>query len=66
MRVKAKIRCEIEVEVGVWDGKASFDSLKEQVRGEGARKVSNLISEHGGKVIGTPKVIMVQFEERDT
>lgn len=40
--VSARIRCEIEVEVGNWDGKATFDTLRDQVVREGQNIVNSI------------------------
>lgn len=61
---KARIRCEVEIEVGTWDGNGTFDELHDQVAREGVRALENMESRGGGKlkVIGTPTVVMVTTE----
>ncbi len=63
--VKARIRCEIEVDVGTWNSSASFEQLKEQVRSEGRHLVEGVLQGGSkitcprGKIVGEPKVLFV-------
>lgn len=65
--ITARIQCTVEITVGVWGGGKSvdMDALTEQVRSEGARKLSDMIRKTGdsGRVIGTPKVLFVLLGE---
>ena len=61
--VKAKIRLEIEVEVGTWDDKATFGTLQPQVAREGLMAVRKMIADTGGKgrIVGEPQVVCVLY-----
>jgi len=65
--VSARIRVEVEVEVGTWNGQSTFDELQEQVRKEGRTLADYLFAEGPrrtkGRVVGTPKVLFVQVSE---
>lgn len=45
--ISARIRCEIEVEVGFWNGKQTFDDLHQQVVREGENIVHAILGEQG-------------------
>jgi hypothetical protein len=64
VKATARIRCEVEIEVGTWDGSGTFDQLHDQVLGEGVAALSNMESRSGArlKIVGTPVVVMVTTE----
>ena len=68
-RVKSKIRVEVEIDVGVWDGKATFDGLHSQIVKEGTQIVRSIFeAEQGckparGRVVGNAHVICVMVED---
>lgn len=55
--VSARIKCEIEVEVGRWDGKSTFNDLREQVRREGTQIVQNMFQHR--EIRETPRGVLV-------
>ncbi len=68
--VSARIRVEIEIEVGKWDGKATFDELQSQVSREGCEIARRIFENRpiketpSGRVIpGTAKVLFVIMGE---
>jgi len=69
VRVKAKIRCVIEVDVGVWKSDTSFDAIREQVRKEGTNIVNGIFSggnrlePPNGRLVSVPTVLVVSLEE---
>lgn len=63
--VVARVRCVVEVPVGTWNGKATFDELAEQVRREGAKLVEDLVKDKGGQVVCPPRVVFVRVCEGD-
>lgn len=68
--VSARIRVEIEVEVGKWDGKATFDDLKSKVESEGYQIAKRMFERReilepptGWVIPGTAKVLFVMMSE---
>lgn len=67
-QIKARIRCVVDVPVGVWGGSGSvdLDALAEQVRREGKEIVTRFSREAGGAVVGEPKVLFLLLEEDES
>lgn len=61
--VSARIRCEIEVEVGKWNPSATFSELREQVMREGSAIVEKLLTSQPDKPRGllVPGSVVVRF-----
>lgn len=69
--VSAKIRVEVEIEVGRWEAGCTFEALRDQVASEGARiargifEARELAERPRGRVVGDPKVICVIVADDD-
>jgi len=61
--VSARIRCEIEVEVGKWNPSATFSELREQVLREGHLIVEKLLTSQSNNPRGllVPGSVAVRF-----
>ena len=61
--VSARIRCEIEVEVGEWNPSATFSELREQVMREGSAIVEKLLTSQGDypRYLLVPGSVVVRF-----
>ena len=61
--VSARIRCEIEVEVGKWNPSATFSELREQVMRDGSAIVEKMLTSHSGNLRGllVPGSAVVRF-----
>jgi len=66
--VKAKIRIEVEIDVGVWDGTSTFDEIANRVRSEGTDLAQRLFNPNAlerpaGRVVGPPRLLFVSLVE---
>ena len=61
--VSARIRCEIEVEVGKWNPSATFGELREQVMREGSAIVEKMLTSQSNNPRGmlVPGSVAVRF-----
>ncbi len=64
-KIKARIQCTVELEVGTWGGAGStdLDALTEQVRSEGINALRKISTSNRFTVVGTPKVLFLLLEE---
>lgn len=64
--ITARIQCTVEMVVGEWGGGKSVDTdaLIEQVRREGVSKLSSVMKDNGGRVIGVPVVQLVLLDAK--
>ena len=59
-RATVRVRMEVEVEIGVWNGTESFDSLSAQASKEAFQKMINICAKAKDvRVIGSPKTMHV-------
>lgn len=65
IRAKMRVRCVVEVDVGVWNADANFKLLREQVAGEGINRLKNMQGQDKSRltVIGEPTVMAVLLED---
>lgn len=67
--VSARIRVEVEIVVGAWNGKSTFDELHAQVQREGLNIARSIFEDHEiretprGHVVGPAKVLFVTVSE---
>lgn len=62
--LNARVRIEVEIPVGNWNSRASFNELKEQVRREGLSIVQDVAAKNGWKISGDPQVVMFYAMEQ--
>ena len=62
-QVKVRVRCVVDISVGVWGDDSQLNLLREQARKEGLDKIRRIMAENHGAVYGESKVIFVMVDE---
>jgi len=63
--IKVRIRCVVDLPVGIWNRSCSMEDLKEQAIREGKEKLTRIMKEQGGTLYSEPTAIYVMVIDSD-